>query len=89
MDKNSKEYQRVREEIRRLIDSLIVEKYHLIHQVDKEAECADQILSIEGLAIKADDQKSPEPKVRVRGNYNVGYATAKLDMLYAGFRKVI
>lgn len=31
------------------------------------------------------ERELPEPQVKVRGNYNVGYYTCRLDMLKAGY----
>lgn len=36
----------LREWTRRIIDTLIVEDYHIIHQVDKNTEATDRILKV-------------------------------------------
>ena len=53
---------------------------------------ADQILSLEGIAVLDDDQNLPN-KWTYAGNvhgddFNAGYSTAQQDMLKAGFKKV-
>jgi len=40
------------------------------------------------IGVLAQDRSLPNPAVKVRGNYNVGYSTARLDMLNEGFCRI-
>ena len=81
------EYKRVREQVRHKIDDLIVQEYHLVHQVDKDTELADQILSLNGIEIRADVQSLPSVRNAVNKSYN-DYMLGQEDMLKAGFIKI-
>jgi hypothetical protein len=73
------EYERVREEIKSVIQRN-VEPYSLLTK-----EVADQILSLDGIRIEADEQSLPCNYSQVR---TPEYG-AMVDMLKAGFVKVI
>jgi len=96
MSKDSKEYERVREEI----TSYIFKHFGgrgICPQHTNVYRLVDSILSIEGLAILADDQTLPEnpfAKIADTGDMHAqsrcsGYYCAQIDMGTAGFKKVI
>jgi len=96
MNKNSKEYRRVKGEI----DNKLVEIFSWNWHDDPDqclTDALDEILSIEGLAILADDQTLPEnpfAKIADTGDMHAqsrcsGYYCAQIDMGTAGFKKVI
>ena len=90
MNKDSKEYQRVRREMDNKLVEIVSWNWH-----DNPDQCLtdalDEILSIRGLAILADDQVFPiNPH---KSNYcwssRKTYNKAQEDMSDAGFKKVI
>ena len=85
MNKDSKEYQRVRREMdNKLVEIVSWDWYNYPDQCLTDA--LDEILSIEGLAILADDQGLPLPSF---GFQLETRALCQDEMIQAGFKKVI
>ena len=88
MNKDSKEYSRVREEIA----SYIFRHFGgrgICPQHTNVYRLVDSILSIEGLAILADDQSLPGNRFGAYHEHSWVYAEAQRDMERAGFKKII
>ena len=88
MSKDSKEYERVREEI----TSYIFKHFGgrgICPQHTNVYRLVDSILSIEGLAILADDQSLPGYRFGDYHEHSWVYSEAQRDMEWAGFKKVI
>ena len=88
MNKDSKEYQRVRREMdNKLVEIVSWDWYNYPDQCLTDA--LDEILSIEGLAILADDQKAPEFLTLVGITNEELVAETRKSMREAGFKKII
>ena len=88
MNKDSKEYRRVKGEIDNKLVEIVSWNWH-----DDPDQCLtdaiDEILSIEGLAILADDQSLPRNRYVDYHEHRGVYSEAQRDMERASFRKVI
>lgn len=99
MNKDSPEYQRVREEMERaLVRGFPDGTAGLYRARFREKQVLDQILSIKGLRIEANDQTLPhnpykapylEPEAEKQKIADLTYSKGRDDMLKANFRKVI
>ena len=91
MNKDSKEYQRIREEIALFLSELPDWEWNDLTREEKEEWYydADLLLSIKGLAILAGDQSLPRNRYGDYHEHRGVYAEAQRDMERAGFRKVI
>ena len=91
MNKDSKEYRKVREEIAIFLSELPDCEWNDLTREEKEEWYydADLLLSIKGLAILADDKTIPDPDPHSYEGEFEARCAAQEAMEKAGFKKVI
>lgn len=81
------EYERAQQRVaRKLMEQGFFQQSNYVKR--NHMEMADQILSLDGIEIRADDESLPSVRNAVNKSYN-DYMLGQEDMLKAGFVKVI